>query len=52
LVDSESDRVALAKLAYLRATDPTTFTQLFDMFPTQASKDDLTNYINTTVQSR
>ena len=45
LITSEYDRLALAKLAYHRATDPTTFIQLFDLFTTQASIDDLNNYI-------
>ncbi|HUR12446.1 MAG TPA: DUF4476 domain-containing protein [Flavitalea sp.] len=47
MVGTESDRVMLAKLAFHRSTDPTTFTQLWDLFPTQASIDDLNNYIKT-----
>lgn len=46
LVSAESDRLSLAKLAYHRATEPNTFTQLFDMFSTEASKNALSNYIN------
>jgi len=47
MIVSESDRLMLAKLAYHRATDPTVFTQLFDMFSSQASIDNLNNYIKT-----
>ena len=46
LVSAESDRLTLAKLAYHRATEPQAFTQLFDLFSTEASKNDLSNYIN------
>lgn len=46
LVSAESDRLALAKLAYHRASEPQAFTQLFDLFNTEASKNDLSNYIN------
>lgn len=48
LIISESDRLMLAKLAYHRAIDPTAFPQLFDLFTTQASIDNLNNYIKTT----
>lgn len=44
LLASEADRLSIAKLAYHRAADPTSFTQLFDMF-TQASIDELNTYI-------
>lgn len=46
LVSAESDRLSLAKLAYHRAAEPNTFTQLFDLFTTEASKSALSNYIN------
>jgi len=48
MVKSESDRLMLAKLAYLRVVDPTTFTQLYDMFSSQTSIDELNNYIKAT----
>ena len=47
MIASEPDRLMLAKLAYHRATDPTAFTQLFDMFSSQANIDNLNNYIKT-----
>ena len=46
LVSAESDRLTLAKLAYHRATEPQAFTQLFDLFSTEASKTALSNYIS------
>jgi len=48
MVSSEADKLALAKLAYHRATDPNSFSQLFDMFASQSSVDNLNNYIKTT----
>ena len=45
LVSSEANRLMLAKLAYHRAADPTTFTQLYDLFSTQASINELNSYI-------
>ena len=47
LIGSESDRLALAKLAYHRAADPTNFTSLSDLFTTQASIDAFNSYIRT-----
>ena len=44
LLATDSDRLSIAKLAYHRAADPTSFTQLFDLF-TQASVDELNTYI-------
>ena len=46
LITTESDRLTLAKLAYHRVTEPPAFTQLFDMFTSEASKNDLSNYIS------
>jgi hypothetical protein len=48
MVSNESDKLALAKLAYHRATDPNNFNQLFDVFASQSSVDNLNNYIRTT----
>jgi hypothetical protein len=45
LVNAESDRLALAKLAYARTADPANFTALYDMLPSQASKNDLDYYV-------
>ena len=56
LVNSESDRLALAKLSYLKVTDPANFTSLYDLFYNQSYRNDLNNYviqnggIGTTVQ--
>ena len=48
MVSNESDKLALAKLAYHRATDPNSFNQVFDVFASQSSVDNLNNYIRTT----
>ena len=48
LITSESDRLALAKLSYARVSDVSTFTSLYDLFSSQASRDDLNNFINGT----
>jgi hypothetical protein len=45
VIASENDRLDLAKLSWSRVTDPTNFTQLYDMFTTQASRDDLNAYV-------
>ena len=45
---NETDRLAMAKLAYHRVTDPTTFHQLSDLFTTQAARDELNKYIRST----
>ena len=50
LVAAEPDRLALAKLAYLRVTEPPLFTQLFDLFNSESSKTELSNYINSVAQ--
>jgi len=47
MVKSESDRLTLAKLAYQRVVDPTNFSQLYDLFTSQSSIDELNNYIKT-----
>ena len=52
LVAVESDRLAIAKLAYHRVTEPPAFTQLLDMFTTEASKNDLSNYINSVARNQ
>ena len=45
VITSESDRLELAKLAWNRVTDPAYFTSLFDMFTSQANRDELNVYI-------
>jgi hypothetical protein len=45
VIASENDRLDLAKLAWSRVTDPTYFTQLYDMFTSQANRDALNAYI-------
>ena len=45
LVSAEEERLALAKLAYLRITDPTTFESLYDLFPSKESREELDQYI-------
>jgi hypothetical protein len=49
LVSSESNRVELAKLSYNNLTDPTNFSQLYDIFSSQSSKDELTAYVNSVI---
>jgi len=48
MASNETDKLALAKLAYHRATDPNNFNQLFDVFASQSSVDNLNNYIKST----
>jgi hypothetical protein len=47
LITSESDRLDLAKLSYRSASDSANFTQLYDLFKSQASKDDLNDFLRT-----
>ncbi|MFN2459036.1 MAG: DUF4476 domain-containing protein, partial [Chitinophagaceae bacterium] len=44
MVSTEADRLALAKLAFHRVTDPTLYKQLDDLFNSQASRDELARY--------
>jgi hypothetical protein len=46
LVSSENNRLELAKLSYNNVTDPGNFPQLYDIFSSQASKNELINYVN------
>ncbi len=52
LIASEADRVALAKLAFHRVTEPTAYPQVLDMFDSEASKEDLIKYINSVVRNQ
>ena len=45
LISSEANRLALAKLAYPRVTDPASFTQLYDVFNSNSSRDDLALFV-------
>jgi len=45
LLNSESDRLELAKLAYDNITDPNNFNQLSDLLYSQASRNELDNYV-------
>ncbi len=47
LISSESDRVDLAKLSFRSATDSANFAQLYDLFKTPASKDELNDFLRT-----
>jgi hypothetical protein len=46
LVSDEDNRLQLAKSAYRNIVDPSNFTQLYDLFTTQARKDALANYVS------
>lgn len=46
LVTSESNRLELAKLSYNNVTDPSNFSQLYDIFSSQSSKNELMNYVS------
>ncbi|HWJ91951.1 MAG TPA: DUF4476 domain-containing protein [Flavisolibacter sp.] len=45
LFSSERDRLELAKISYDNLVDPSSFTQLYDLFSTQASRDELDSYV-------
>lgn len=46
LINSESSRLDLAKLSYRSIVDKNIFNQLYDIFNSQSSKDELTAYVN------
>lgn len=46
LVSNEDNRLELAKSAYAKIVDPANASQLYDLFTSQARKDELRNYIN------
>jgi hypothetical protein len=52
LVSSESNRLRLAKAAYGNITDVENFNSMYDVFSSQSSKSDLSNYVNTYSYSR
>ena len=45
LINSESNRLELAKLSYRTVTDPANFFQLNNLFNSQSSRDELANYV-------
>ncbi len=47
LITLESDRLDLAKLSYRSVTDSANFTQLYDLFKTKASRDELNDFLRT-----
>jgi len=47
LVSIEANRLELAKSSYRSITDPANFSQLYDLLTSQASRNELTNYVNT-----
>ncbi len=46
LLSDENNRLELAKLVYRKLTDPANVSTLYNLFTTQAYKDDLAAYIN------
>jgi uncharacterized protein YjiS (DUF1127 family) len=46
LINNESNRLELAKLSYRTITDRNNFSQVYELLNNQASKDELTAYIN------
>jgi hypothetical protein len=44
LVSDEDNRLELAKSAYRNITDPTNFSQMYDVLPTQSKRDELDQY--------
>jgi len=47
LVNSQSNRFTLAKASYRSITDPTNFTQMYDVLNSQSSRDELAAYVST-----
>jgi hypothetical protein len=45
-VSEEANRLQLAKASYRSIVDPGNFTQLYDLLNSQASRDELTAYVN------
>jgi hypothetical protein len=46
IVSAESNRLQLAKISYRRITDQNNFNQIYNLLSTQASKNELSAYIN------
>ena len=47
LVSSQSNRFALAKASYRSITDPTNFTQMYEVLNSQSQRDALADYVST-----
>ena len=47
LVSSQSNRFTLAKASYRSITDPTNFTQMYDVLNSQSHRDQLADYVST-----
>jgi hypothetical protein len=47
LVNSQSNRFTLTKASYRSITDPTNFTQMYDVLNSQSSRDQLADYVST-----
>jgi hypothetical protein len=52
MVSNESNRLELAKLAYNNAVDPANYTNLYDLFSSQTTKDELNAYISANANIR
>ena len=46
-INNQNDRLTLAKASYRSITDPTNFTQLYDLFNGQSHRDQLAAYVST-----
>lgn len=46
LINDERNRLELAKLSYRGITDPTNFTQIYDVLNSQASRNELSTYVS------
>ncbi len=46
IAGTESNRLQLAKLSYRSITDPVNFSQMYNLFNSQSSKDELAAYVN------
>jgi len=51
LIPEESNMLSLAKLSYRGITDPTNFSQLYDLFNSPASRNELAAYVNSSNNS-
>jgi len=47
LINSQSNRFTLAKASYRSITDPTNFTQMYDVLNSQSNRDQLAAYVST-----
>jgi hypothetical protein len=48
LISAESDRLTLARIAWDNVVDPNNYNQLYDVFSSQANRNELTAFINGT----